>query len=254
MSRWVRGPAAALAALLATGFGPASAERAADDAGPRPASFEASFRILRNGTPIGEHRYRFSLADGTLTVTSDASATVSVLGLPVYRFTQRVQEAWRDGRLLSLEAATDDNGVRTNVSAQATAQGLVVDGPRGRAIATPSAIPTTYWNVGTVRGAQLIDTRDGEVMSRPVTPLAWERIPVAGEAAVAAQHFRIDGRMPCHIWYDAHGVWQRAACQTEHGWIEDVPIRASGDRLQLARMLSGHYGDGERLAQRQSEQ
>lgn len=253
MFGWVRGFAAALAAILATGSASASADHVAGDAAPRHGTFEASFRILRDGAPVGEHRYRFSLADGILTVSSNANATVTMLGLPVYRFTQTVREVWRDGRLVSLEATTDDNGVRTNVSATATVRGLVVDGPRGRAVAAASAVPTTYWNIGTVRGAPLIDTRDGEVMPRRITPLAWERIAAAGGSAVAAQHYRVDGHKSCHIWYDGYGVWQRAACQTEHGWIEDVPDRASGDRVQLARMLSGLYADGEHLAQRQPE-
>ncbi len=238
MFRGLRGFAVPLVVMLAAGAGSASAERSVAEAGPGRTAFEVNFRILRDGDPIGQNRYSFALMGKTLTVSSDASARVTVLGMTVYRFTQHVREEWRDGRLVALEATTDDNGVRTRVSATATDQGLIIDGPLGRTIAPPSAVPTTYWNVGTVRGAPLIDTRDGEVQSPPVTPLAWESLAVPGADAVAARRYLIGSRKPCHVWYDAEGVWHRMACETEHGRIENIPVRASDGRAQLARLLS----------------
>jgi hypothetical protein len=255
MFGWVRGVAATLAVGFAATIAPdALAERIPADPGRPQITFEATFQILRNGERVGEHRYIFVAQGNSLTVVSRATATVTLFGLPVYRFTQQVREVWHDGRLTALDADTDDNGERARVTARATTHGLTVEGPLGRAIAAASAVPTTYWNVGTVRGAQLIDTRDGEVMNRSVTPLAWERITAPGGITTSAQRYRISGRTPCDVWYDAEGLWRRLVCDTEHGRIEDVRTQFTGDREHFTRLLSIHYGGDERLAQGQPAQ
>lgn len=200
-----------------------------------------SHRILRDGEPIGEHRYTFSTDGTTLNVTSDASAVLTFLGVPIYRFTQQVRETWRDGRLVALESHTNDNGKRLEVRAKATPAGVAVDGPKGHAIAPADAVPTTYWNAATTRGVPLIDTRDGAVATAQVTPLGQDRVAVPSAAPVDAQRFKVDGPFRFEVWYDSDGLWRKAAFNTEHGRIEEIPTGLNGDRALLMRILSARY-------------
>ncbi|HEX6977733.1 MAG TPA: DUF6134 family protein [Alphaproteobacteria bacterium] len=227
-----------LAALLGCSAAvfPAHADTipAAPDAAAADTTITRLFRIFHDGTPIGEARYVF-VADGpTLTVTSETVASRRVLGLTVFRFIHRVRETWRGGRLIQLEAVTDDNGQLTRVTGHATAAGLEVDGPAGRSVAPPDAVPTTYWHPATMHGVPMIDTRAGVVGPTHAAPLARE---ASGQAAhVAAQGYKISGPVLFYAWYDADGVWRRTAAATEHGWIEGVGLDG-GDRDRIRRLL-----------------
>lgn len=217
------------------------ADRAAASGEKITGTVTLSHRILRDGSPIGEHRYTFSTDGATLTVTSSASAALTLLGVPVYRFTQQVRETWRDGRLLAFDAHTNDNGTILEVRGQATAQGLAIDGPKGHAVVPANAAPTTYWSTATTHGVPLIDTRDGSVTGSNVIPLGWDQVAVPGAPPVDAQRFHVHGPFRFDVWYDSDGLWRKAAFNTEHGHIEDVPSQVTGDRALLMRILSVQF-------------
>lgn len=226
------------AALMAMFPAADGKEPAAFTIQPRSGVATITYRILRNGNAIGEHRYTFfEQADG-LVVTSEAVAQVTLLGFPAYRFRQVVRESWQSGRLVMLDAHTDDNGRATEVRARATADGIAIDGSGGRAQVAADAVPATYWHASTIRGVPLIDTRNGRTKPPDVTPLGGQNVEVPGRGPTMAQRFHVDGPIRFDVWYDDSGLWAKAAFETEHGRIEDVPSSVSGDPVLLAHILS----------------
>lgn len=196
MIRAIRQPLAALA-LLAAGV-------TAADATPLPPNL--SFDVVRGGESIGTHKVEFRREGDNLTVEIAIDLTVRLAFIPVFRYSHRNTEVWRDGKLLRLDSATDDDGTKYRVSAEATAEGLKVTDAGGRSyIAAPDTIPTSYWNMALLERRELLNTQDGTMM--PV------KIDSQLGSADGATHYRLikgDDATPIDVWYDSQRkVWSK---------------------------------------------
>ena len=69
-----------------------------------------SFDIVRNGSAIGTHTYRFDLYDGRTEVRIKTEIDYRLLLIPIYRFEHESREVWENGRLSLLESNTNENG------------------------------------------------------------------------------------------------------------------------------------------------
>ena len=133
------------------------AEAAAPATSPGPA---LSFRVERGSDPIGTHTVSFTRKGDDLHVAIDIELAVSFGPITLFRYEHRNRETWRDGRLVALETATNDDGTEYQVSAKATEKGLeVTSSANGTFIAPAEIIPTSYWNPATVSQTQLLDTQ-----------------------------------------------------------------------------------------------
>ncbi len=153
------------------------------------------FSIERGGEPIGHHRVTFErAANGDLIANVDIAIQVRIAFITVFRYSHRARETWRDGRLVALDARTDDDGRRSVVRARATAEGLEIDGPEGRFVAPADILPTSYWRRDTVQRRQLLDTQAGRIVD-----VAVRRV---GEG-----QWRISGDLDFTIGYAPDGAW-----------------------------------------------
>src|SRR5579859_5642383 len=64
-------------------------------------------------------------ADGSLTVNYQGVVRISGVFFK-YEFNSQTTETWKDGRLISLKASTNDNGKKVNMTATAVGPGLRV--------------------------------------------------------------------------------------------------------------------------------
>ena len=153
---------AGLAAVLST----------AGLAGHAAAQAPARFVIIRDGgAPIGHHSVAFSRdADGNTVAQVEVDIRVRVAFVTVYRYSHRAREVWRDGRLIALDTETNDDGRQMTVRARATAEGLEVVGPQGRAVLPADIRPTSWWRADTVRQRRLLDSQDGRILNVAATP------------------------------------------------------------------------------------
>ncbi|MEC7655058.1 MAG: DUF6134 family protein, partial [Pseudomonadota bacterium] len=69
-----------------------------------------SFDIVRNGSSIGTHTYRFDQYDGRTEVRIKTEIDYRLLLIPIYRFEHESHEVWENGRLSLLESNTNENG------------------------------------------------------------------------------------------------------------------------------------------------
>ncbi len=189
-----------LAALLAL---PLLATTQPADASIRP-STQLGFRILRNGDQIGQERLRFKKNGSTEKVTSKIDIVYRVAFIPVYRFTQTVDETWRDGRLVAMRAHTDDDGTHHHVAVTDRGDELMVDADGKRRAAPPSIIPASLWNMAVLRHNTLLDTTDGDALPITVSNRGTDTIRVNGER-VTAYHYHISGALDRDLWYNRAG-------------------------------------------------
>ena len=155
-----------------------------------PLAAEASiqswrFRVLLDGREIGRHTFtREEVADGAR-VLSEARFDVRFLFFSAYRYDHRAEERWRGDCLVSLEARTDDNGARKDVSVRP-------------AECTRSF---SYWDPAIVRAERLLNAQTGETVPVRTAALGNESISVRGKDTAASRHRLTGPGLSIDLWY-----------------------------------------------------
>lgn len=159
-----------------------------------------AFRAYRDGDEIGEHRLAFTADGARLQVAIDIRFDVRFAFLTVYSYRHQSRETWQSGRLVALDAITDDNGEQSTVRARAGGEQLVVEVGGGRQSLPAHILPTSYWHESTIEREQWLDTQSGRIVRSSVTRLGTGQIEAGGQS-VGATHYRLRGDLNCELWY-----------------------------------------------------
>lgn len=159
-----------------------------------------SFRVLLDDREIGRHTFTREESDGLARVVSEARFDVRFLFVTAYRYEHRAEERWRGECLESLEARTDDNGVRKDV--------------RVRPAACTRSF--SYWDPAILRAERLLNAQTGEVMPVRFVPLGAESIAVRGQATAASRHRLTAPGISIDLWY-AGREWVALESSLESG-------------------------------------
>lgn len=193
------------------------AARQAAGALPVPASNTQSYRLVRHGSEIGRHSLTFGRQAGALTVHVAVDALVSLISIPIVRYTHRAVEIWQDEILVGLSGETDKNGQHEWVNARRTAEGLVVTGSKtARYIAPANAIATSYWDRRMVDGP-MISLEDGVLLRPEVTVRRADSIRLASGSMITADRYTLSGAFAVDVWYDRADTWAGLAFAVADG-------------------------------------
>jgi Family of unknown function (DUF6134) len=180
-------------------------------------TLQRDFVVYLEDRRIGTHRFEVSTSQaGTTHVRSEASFAVTLLGLPAYRYHHQAAEAWRDGCLEELTAATDDNGRRLRVEARRDGGALRVSGGASRLL--PGCVMSyAYWDKRMLEQPQLLNPQTGEMDRVIVEPLGEEVLDLPGRQ-VAARRYRLSSaQLRMDLWYSPQGEWLQLDSTTKHG-------------------------------------
>jgi hypothetical protein len=163
-----------------------------------------SFAILRNGERIGTNTVSLRRNGPDTSVEISTSLAVKIAFLTLYSFDQTETEHWVDGRLVSMNSTTDDDGTMHRVSADASGGALSVtaDGKTKRMAA--NLMPSSLWNASLARQTSVLSTVDGALIRVAVADRGAEDLSVAGHR-IAAHHYSLRGLYPQEVWYDDRG-------------------------------------------------
>lgn len=164
------------------------------------------FDVVRDGDTIGQHRKVFRRDGDTLTVDSRMDLAITFLGLTVFTYDYRSTGTWRDGRLIALDARTDEDGDVRRVRARWTGDQFVVEGSKGRLTAPEPVMPTNHWNPAAVTSDMVLNTITGGLNRVEVRAGAIERVPT-GTGPREARRFDYTGELDASVWYDERGRW-----------------------------------------------
>lgn len=165
------------------------------------------FQVLRGGDEIGTHSLRFEERGEELHVFVEIELEVSLVFIPVYSYSHRNHEVWRDGELVSLSSETDDDGTQYQVEAQATDDGLQVSSSEeGEFTAPADMLTTSYWNPDAMERERLLDTQFGRIVELRVDEQGRENLDTQA-GSVEATRYSISGDLDLDIWYDREGQW-----------------------------------------------
>lgn len=172
---------------------------------PIPPAGRLGFRVVRNGSGIGQHLLAFEADGPRLTVRISVDLAVGLGPITLYRYTHRAVERWVDGRVVAFEAETNDDGSRSSITMRLQGDALAVDSSRaGRYVAPPGALPATHWNRRMLDGP-FINTQTGEVMRPAVARSGAGPLPWAPQRQ--GERFVLSGDVDLETWYDASPAW-----------------------------------------------
>ena len=152
-----------------------------------------AFQVFRNGTKVGEHVVAFTGDDAARTATTNVAMTVKIGPVPVYKYKHLAIEKWVDGKWVSAEATTNDNGKMKKVTAKAMGTYVAINGPAGAVRGPADVLPFSHWNQGNF-GKPLFNQQEGKLLKVRCTQ-------------VGAGHWQIRGETEIDDFYDSAGNW-----------------------------------------------
>ena len=162
------------------------------------------FAITRNGDQIGTHSIDLNrtAAETTVSIATDLTVKVPVLGITAYRFQHVASERWVGGRLVALNSTTDDNGTRHKVSVVARTSGLEVEADGKAAAPLDRNIqPASLWNAEVLRRPVMLDTQDGQVVPLSVVDQGSESLTIDART-FKTHHYTMKSKYSQDVWYD----------------------------------------------------
>ncbi len=217
-----RAPAAILFGLLT-----AAAPAAADIDPVALYGGDLQFDVLRNGDVVGEHNVQFALSGRDLTVDARFELEIRILFFPAYRYAYQSTSVWRDGRLVRLDALTDDDGSVSEVAARAEDGRVRIRGRDGTEWGDPSLIPTDHWNADVLGSDTVLNTITGEVSRVSIRDMGEETLPTA-TGTCQARRYAYSGDLETEVWYDPDGRWVGMRFQGKDGSTIDYRCRRCG--------------------------
>jgi hypothetical protein len=162
------------------------------------------YKVTRQGDDIGTQSVEFIRNGDELTVRTRVNIAVTMLGIPLFRFTHAAEEQWQGGRLVRITSQTNDDGEARRVD-------LRLDGDRlrgtynGRAVNyAGDLIPASLWHPETVHRSVLLDPIKGRDRHVAIADKGEEPIKVKGQT-VTAHHYSMTGEIMREIWYGPDG-------------------------------------------------
>lgn len=192
-----------------------------------PASTTMKFAIMRDGDQIGTSTFRVHRNGHDTTVEIATQVEVKIAFITMYRFEQTETEHWADGRLVSLNSVTDDNGTKHKVKATSRGDTLTIDADGNVTRTDASVMPVSLWNAAIVQKTIALDPQDGKVVPLTVTDHGKERVVLQGRPETA-HHYSLKTTFPQDVWYDDHQQLVKVAMRGSDGsTIEYEPGKES---------------------------
>lgn len=160
-----------------------------------------NFAVIRNGEQIGTNKIKVGHDGAETTVQDDTHVAVGLGIVTLYHYDQSETERWTAGRLVALNAKTDNNGTEHSTSATAKDGKLVIRVNDKVSEAPPTAIPLSLWNPEVIGSNVAFDPEDGIVQPMKVVDRGEEKVVVRGKEC-PAHHYQLVTKFPQDVWYD----------------------------------------------------
>lgn len=166
-----------------------------------PKSGVLDFQVIRNGSPLGDHKFAFDYRGKRLEVKVSSDIEYRLFFIPFYTHTHRATEVWDGDRLIAMKAVTNDNGEELDLTIEASNGVLKIDGPKGALTAPAEAAPASFWSATALKRGQVVSTLRGSVKPLEVEFIGEETVEVRGKPR-AAKRYKLTGGVNRELWFD----------------------------------------------------
>jgi hypothetical protein len=156
--------------------------------------------IQVDGKKIGQVHYTLQRDKQGEVETLKTRASMSILGINLYSFSQDLNEQWASGELQAMDGHTDDDGKKFTVSlARKPAEYTAVLNDKSMTI-PHDAFPNSVWHYAITEQSLLFDLIDLKLMKVDVSK-RQERIKI-DKKNVDAERFDFTGDWKATLWFD----------------------------------------------------
>ena len=191
---------------------------AAPGGGAAPALRPLRFDIVWSKDRIGSHVVTFEQSGSDLLVRSHIDVEVRLMWMTLFSYSHQSVETWNDGRLVSFESQTDDNGRKETVTGQAREDGFEATGRKGTVLAPPDIMVGTFWNPEIISRTVILDPQKGILRDQVVHGHDRTTLTVSGESRLV-DRYRLSSLMEGTIYYDDNSKWIGASFKKKGGTV-----------------------------------
>jgi len=177
------------------------------------------FDVYLDDKKVGKHLFSVSEAAGMKHVKSEAKFKVKILFITAYRYQHSAAESWVDNCLVQIDASTNSNGKRIQISGEQTGAGFVVETGVSPTELPDCVMTFAYWNSEFLDQPRLLNPQTGEYVDVHVEKIGDEILQVRGQP-VAARRFKLTSReVDLTLWYSPDDQWLALESVAEGGRI-----------------------------------
>jgi hypothetical protein len=165
------------------------------------------FDVYLNDKKVGKHLFRVSESGPVRQVQSEANFKYTIFLIPAYRYEHTAAEKWSDQCLVEIDAQTNANGDRIQISGEKTGSGFRLESAANAADLPECVMTFAYWNPGFLDQSRLLNPQTGEYVDVTVEKVGQEILEVRGEP-IAATRFRLTAyEIDMTLWYSPNDEW-----------------------------------------------
>jgi hypothetical protein len=163
-----------------------------------------NFRVLKDGEPIGYETVEITPTATGQTVTVKTLTDVRVLFLNFHYDHQRTEQ-WQDGKLISVETTTNDDGTHYTWQASYDGDCYALAGKGvGKRDACDAAWPLTLWHEDVTGKTTLFSVINAEPYAVHTQRVGEENVMVENRETPAT-HYEMSGDVERDLWYGTDG-------------------------------------------------
>ena len=177
------------------------------------------FTVYLDQKKIGSHSFEVTNVSGMTEVLSEARFKYTILLIPAYRYEHTAAERWSNNCLVGLDARTNANGDRIEVSGERTGGSFTVLTDEQPAYLPECVMSFAYWNPDFLDQPRLLNPQTGEYVAVQVEEAGTDVLQVRGES-VPARRFRLTAyEVDLTLWYSEDNEWLGLESVAEGGRI-----------------------------------
>ncbi len=163
-----------------------------------------TFTVLKDGAPVGHHRFVFDRDGDRIEIKEATEIEIKFAMIPIYTFEHQARELWQDGRVVRVDATTNDNGEKLDISVRPDGPGYVrtVNGRVDRFDASKRML--AMWNKDTLQHHDFFSVVEDQTLKLSFQLVGKEKLTLDGQV-LDVDHYRMVGDEERDLWFDSAG-------------------------------------------------
>lgn len=190
---------------------------------------EWRFTAMLDGKEIGFQTFSVDHRDADRIVRIEAQFDVTLLFVPVYGYSHRNREVWRDGCLRQIDAETDDNGDRYRVIGRQVGDRFDVEANGERRRLSGCIMSFAYWDPAFLQRTRLLNSQTGDYQAVSIAPLGQEKLKIQRQFLNVRRYRLTAEGMKIDLWYSDEGRWVQLASAVNGDSVLTLKLKAFVD-------------------------
>ena len=187
---------------------------------------------------IGSYTNHIKDTGDEVSVRNEIRIVVKILFAVAHAQNGDNTEVWRNGRLVSYQGVTKENGEEIKITGRADGKQFVIETPEGRVEAPAHVSPNNPWSMGILKASVLMGTKSGSLYRVQVTG-GEKRTVKVGAREVETRYYKVDGDAQYELWFDDRGIPVKFTDRRENGLIT---FKLVEDAAAEPKVIKGSLG------------